>query len=105
MDNIRLRDASILRDSIAGHGNTRHLFLGHVHRPVAGNWGGLSYSIFRGTNHQVPLDLKTITPVPKSHEPPAYAVVFLTPDSVAVHIHDYLAHSALPLPPNARRTA
>lgn len=105
VDNIRLRDASLLRDTIAGYDNIRHLFLGHVHRPVAGNWGGLSYSIFRGTNHQVPFDLKTITPVPKSHEPPAYAVVFLTPDSVAVHIHDYLDRSALPLPPNPRRTA
>jgi hypothetical protein len=49
----------------------------------------------RGLNHQVPFDLHTVSPVPKSHEPPAYAVVFIDPDQVTVHFHDYLDRRTL----------
>lgn len=76
--------------------NLRHLFFGHVHRPVCGSWRGIPFSTMRGLNHQVPFDLHTISPVPKSHEPPAYAVVFLAQDQVTVHFHDYLDKSTLP---------
>lgn len=78
--------------------NLRHLFFGHVHRPVCGSWKGISYSTMRGLNHQVPFDLHTISPVPKSHEQPAYAVVFLEADQVTVHFHDYLDKSTLGAP-------
>lgn len=36
------------------------------------------------------LDQMTPKPVPKSHEPPAYAVVFIAPDQVTVHFLDFL---------------
>lgn len=105
LDNIRLRDADPLTQAVAGATNIRHLFFGHVHRPVFGSWLGIPFSILRGTNHQVAFDFATVTPVPKSHEPPAYGVIFLGPDSVVVHSHDYLDHSALPVPANARKVA
>jgi hypothetical protein len=44
----------------------------------------------RGLNHQVPLDLTSTGDVPHSHEPPAYAIVFIGDDQVTVHFHDYL---------------
>ena len=72
------------------HDNVRHLFFGHVHRPIAGSWRGIPYSTLRGTNHQVPLDFDAVEVVPKSHEPPAYALVFLEDDQTTVHFHDYL---------------
>lgn len=40
-------------------------------RPVCGSWRGIPVSTMRGLNHQVPFDLHTVSPVPKSHEPPA----------------------------------
>lgn len=104
LDNIRLRDPELLRGVIEPFDNIRHIFFGHVHRPIAGSWLGIPYSFIRSTNHQVVLDFKTISPVPKNHEPPAYAVVFLKPETVVVHMYDFLDQSALPLPAEAIRT-
>jgi len=102
LDRIGLSNPEPFARLAAGHGNLRHLFFGHVHRPVCGSWHGIPYSTMRGLNHQVPFDLHTISPVPKSHEPPAYAVVFLDDAQVTVHFHDYLDKSTLPAPPEAR---
>ncbi len=98
LDRIRLLAPDRLRETIESCDNIKHMFFGHVHRPIAGSWRGIPYSFIRGTNHQVALDFKTITPVPKNHEPPAYAVVLIGSESVVVHMHDYLDNSALPLP-------
>ncbi len=95
LDEIGLADQDAFADAIAGHGNIRHLFFGHAHRPIAGSWRGIPITTMRGTNHGVPLDLHTRGRVPKSHEPPAYAVVFVDPQSVIVHFHDYLDKTTL----------
>lgn len=102
LDRIGLSNPEPFAQLAARHGNLRHLFFGHVHRPVCGSWRGMAYSTMRGLNHQVPFDLHTISPVPKSHEPPAYAVVFLQPDQVTVHFHDYLDRSTLGRPAGAQ---
>lgn len=70
--------------------NIRHIFFGHVHRPITGSWHGIPFSTMRGTNHQVSFDFDSVDVVPKSHEPAAYAVVFLSPDQTVVHFHDYM---------------
>lgn len=85
------RFAALLR----GRRNIRHLFYGHVHRPVCGSWRGIPVSTMRGLAHQVPLDLVSLAPVPKSHEPPAYAVVFIEDEQVTVHFHDFLDRTVL----------
>lgn len=71
----------------------RHLFYGHVHRPIFGSWMGIPASTIRGTNHQVWLDFSRIDAIPGSHEPPAYGVVLVRPDAVVVHVHDFLDDS------------
>lgn len=96
LDRIGLSNPEPFERIAAASPNLRHLFFGHVHRPVCGSWRGVPFSTMRGLNHQVPFDLETISPVPKSHEPPAYAVVFLDPHQVTVHFHDYLDTSTLP---------
>ena len=88
-------DGRKMSEVLADFTNIRHLFFGHVHRPIAGSWRGIPYSTLRGTNHQVPLDFEAIEVVPKSHEPPAYAVVFLDDGQTTVHFHDYLDTSRL----------
>lgn len=95
LDRIRLQDPEAFHEVLAAQGDIRHLFFGHVHRPVTGSWRGIAFSTLRGTAHGVPLDLDEPTRVHKSHEPPAYAVVFVEPDRVVVHFHDFLDRTKL----------
>lgn len=75
---------------VAGHTNIRHIFFGHVHRPVCGSWRGFSFSALRGTNHQSWLTFETTRANICSLEPPAYAVIFIDRDRTIVHYHDFL---------------
>ncbi|HEV8501024.1 MAG TPA: phosphodiesterase [Casimicrobiaceae bacterium] len=90
LDEIALAEPERFATLVAGHRNIRHLFYGHVHRPVCGSWHGIPVSTMRGTNHQVPFDLGPRLEELPSHEPPAYGVVLIEPDRVVVHFHDYL---------------
>lgn len=90
MDRISLRDAGPLRDALGPHrARIRHLFFGHLHRPMAGSWLGIPLSTVRGTNHQVALQLGDVGRLMGSHEPPQYAVVLADDDSTIVHLHDF----------------
>ena len=68
--------------------NIRHLFFGHAHRPISGNWLGISYSTMRGTNHQVTLDFET-PEIIYIDERPEYSVVFIDQDRIVIHTHTY----------------
>ncbi len=80
----------------AGAAGIRHIFFGHVHRPVSGSWRGIPYAALRSLVHQVPFDLVTESPVPYDHAPPAYNVIFLNADDTVVHLHEFLDTSRLP---------
>jgi 3',5'-cyclic AMP phosphodiesterase CpdA len=91
MDAIPLRDADALWEVLAPHRQRiRHLFHGHLHRPIAGSWRGIPASSLRGMSHQVALDFADRATTPGSHEPPAYALVRVTAQDVVVHSHDFL---------------
>jgi 3',5'-cyclic-AMP phosphodiesterase len=95
MDEIPLLDADALWDVLKPHrARVRHLFHGHLHRPLSGSWHGIPCSSLRGTAHQVALDFSERPTVPGSHEPPAYALVRVTGDDVVVHTHDFLDATA-----------
>lgn len=98
LDRIRLLDPAILRQVVARYSNIKHIFFGHVHRPIVGHWAGIPFSTLRGTNHQVALDFTADAKIPRSYEPPAYAIVLFGPDSLIVHFHDYLDRTAYFLP-------
>jgi 3',5'-cyclic AMP phosphodiesterase CpdA len=94
MDRIALSDRAAFAEVIRSQrGRIRHLFFGHVHRPISGSWMGIPFSTLRGTNHQVWFDLSPLAPHLTSHEPPAYAVVLIGEETVVVHNHDYLDSS------------
>lgn len=89
LDTIGLQQAEAFRAVVAPHrARVRHLFFGHVHRPIAGSWLGIPVSTVRSMNHQTWFDMtgETLT---GSHEPPAYGVVTIDPDTVVVHFHDF----------------
>ena len=91
MDQIGLIQADAFRDVVEPHAHKiRHIFFGHIHRPVAGSWLDIPMSTIRSTNHQVWLDFTARETIPGSSEPPAYAIALIDEDSVVVHIHDYL---------------
>ncbi len=89
-------DGDLLGEVVAPFRNIRHLFFGHLHRPICGSWQGIPMSTMRGTNHQTPFDFDTVEWVPKSHEPPAYAVALIDARQVVVHLHDYLDTTSVP---------
>lgn len=91
MDLIPLLDADALWQVLAPHARRiRHIFHGHLHRPLGGSWRGIPFSSLRGTSHQVALDLTEREAAPGSHEPPAYALVRVSEDGVVIHTHDFL---------------
>lgn len=94
MDVFRLRDADAFYDVIREHGDIRHIFFGHVHRPVSGTWRGIPFSAVKGTNHQVLLDFSETAELRASAEPPSYAVILMEQDGVTVHFHDFLEPQA-----------
>lgn len=90
MDRISLLDATPLRNVLLHHrARIRHLFFGHVHRPMAGSWMGIPLSTVRGTNHQVALRLDDTDQIAGSHEQPQYAVVLADAEKTVVHLHDF----------------
>lgn len=90
MDEIALKEPQRFAAIVAGQRNIRHLFFGHLHRPIGGSWNGIPFTTMRATSHQVALDFVTAGVVPGSHEPPAYAVVLLSDGLTVAHFHDFL---------------
>lgn len=88
IDRIGLKQQRAFAEVVSTHDNIRHLFFGHAHRPLCGNWNGISFSSLRGTNHQVELDFTRET-IGYVDERPEYAVVFVSEDQLVVHSHSY----------------
>ena len=95
LDRIRLLEPEGFAEAVAGADNVKHIFFGHVHRPVSGSWRGVPFSALRSTVHQVPFDTISEVQVPYSHDAPAYGVILLEADRVVVHHHDFLNDKAL----------
>lgn len=91
LDRIKLQnpdDLSTILD--ARPGRLRHLFFGHMHRAFHGSWRGIPFSTVKSTAHQVVAELNDDGPLISSREMPAYAVVLVTTESVAVHDVSFL---------------
>ncbi len=102
LDALGLQEKEPFAEILSGHDNIRHLFFGHVHRPIAGSWLGIPFTTLRGTNHAVAFDFTAPGYVPKSYEPPAYAVILIDDVKVVVHLHDYLNETKIVLNDDGR---
>ncbi|WP_062266846.1 phosphodiesterase [Endozoicomonas arenosclerae] len=71
----------------------RHLFFGHLHRCVSGNWRGISFSCPSSLVHQTPFNFDNPKPDYVSPEPPVYNLVDMFADRVVVHAHNFLHDS------------
>jgi len=101
MDPSRMLDSETLWAVLEPHrSRIRHLFFGHIHRPISGSWRGIPISCMRATNQQLALDLSQdatenpdIMRVPGNLEEPAYGVILADEDIVIVHMHEFLKRS------------
>ncbi|WP_271565680.1 phosphodiesterase [Bradyrhizobium sp. CCBAU 11386] len=87
LDSLTLQNAEKLASVLVGK-NIRHMFFGHLHRPIAGSWKGIPFSVLRSTVSQFALRLGADSAA-RSMESPFYAVALISADSVVVHFHDY----------------
>ena len=93
MDCMGLAEPERFWRTLATYGrNVRHVFFGHLHRPLQGVIDGVGFSCLPSTHHQVRFDDKTKAgeDIPGCHEPPAYAVVTTDARQTVVHLHNYL---------------
>ncbi|MCX8998281.1 phosphodiesterase [Rhizobiaceae bacterium BDR2-2] len=88
LDPLGLAEPEAFLDCLRRHGDVRHIFAGHLHRLVTGHWGGVPFTILRGTNHQTALDLVSRRTGP-SFEAPAYAVIEARVQTLVVHFSEF----------------
>ncbi len=53
-DEIMLENEEVFLDLISAHGNVKHLFMGHVHRPTAGTVRGIPFATLGAVSFQAP---------------------------------------------------
>lgn len=102
MDLIKLDDAEEFASLLAGH-NVRHIFFGHAHRPISGQWRGIAFSALPSIAHQLPLRSGSV-PTVYSHEPPMYAAVLAEGDRIVVHGDAFLDRRPADMDPMAERS-
>ena len=54
VDLIKLDDTEAFFDLLNGH-DIRHMFFGHAHRTISGQWRGIPFSALPSLNHHLPL--------------------------------------------------
>lgn len=101
MDIIPLDDGEAFGDLLEGY-NVRHIFFGHAHRAISGQWRGHSFSALPSTNHQLPLVGGSI-PTVYSDEPPMYSVVYLNGSQITVHSDAFMNRGSAKMPEDAER--
>lgn len=101
MDIIPLDDGEGFGDILEGH-NVRHIFFGHAHRTISGQWRGHSFSALPSLNHQLPLVGGSV-PTVYSDEPPMYSVVYINGSQITVHSDAFMNRAAADMPVNAER--
>ena len=100
-DEEMLANGDALLQRLQAAGNVRHLFFGHVHRPVSGTFGSLGFSALQSATLQAPLpypywDWDSFAPADES---PALGIAHLGPDSVVVHFHPFCHPGQYLVPP------
>jgi Icc protein len=101
MDLIPLEDGDGFGDLLKGH-NVRHLFFGHAHRTISGQWRRISYSALPGLNHQLPL-VDGSVPTIYSDEPAMYSVIYLNGEQITVHSDAFMNRAPAQMAPDDER--
>ncbi|MBI2718532.1 MAG: phosphodiesterase [Rhizobiales bacterium] len=100
-DLIKLDDPEGFADLLNDH-DIHHIFFGHAHRPISGQWRGIPFSALPSLNHQLPLVGGSVETV-YSDEPPMYAVVLIEHDRTIVHADAFLNRGPARMAKDAER--
>jgi len=100
MDRIKLEEPEAF-EAVLGDADIRHIFFGHVPRPVYVNWKGIPATSLPAICHQVPLRRDAVSSR-FSDEPPMYGVVELLDDRLVINADCYLDRKDCKMPPNKR---
>ncbi|MBX9858796.1 MAG: phosphodiesterase [Sphingomonas sp.] len=90
-----------LVDALAGHDQVKALICGHLHRPVAAQWHGMTLAACAATAPQVTLDLRPIDPAEPDNRPlviadsPAYALHRWSGGQLVTHFDTAAEHIML----------
>lgn len=90
MDTIRLANGEAEWQVIARTRKPDYLFMGHLHRPIAGTWRGIPFHIQRALTHQVAFDFETADHIPGTHEAPDYSLVTVGDGNIVIHQCSFL---------------
>lgn len=101
MDLIPLEDGDSFGNLLKGH-KVRHIFFGHAHRTISGQWRGHSFSALPSLNQQLPLVGGSV-PTVYSDEPSMYSVVHINGSQITVHSDAFMNRAAVAMPENAER--
>jgi 3',5'-cyclic-AMP phosphodiesterase len=101
MDAIMLEEPEAFAKLLESH-DIRHIFFGHAHRAISGQWRGIPFSALPGLNHQLPLVGGSVETV-YSDEPPMYAVVLLEDDRTIVHADAFMHRAPARMAKEAER--
>ncbi|AGC49475.1 phosphodiesterase [Lawsonia intracellularis] len=66
----------------------RHMFVGHIHRPICGSWNGIPFSCAPSTAHQIALNFQSDKSVLGFKEPSGYSIVLVNNDQLIVHFQE-----------------
>ena len=83
---------------IAGRGNVRHIFFGHAHRPISGNWRGISFSSLRGMRMECALVQDAADPALFSCPRGIYACVAVDDEQIIINDVDLMIEGVPPFP-------
>lgn len=80
--------AEVLKTHNSRHGNIAHMFFGHYHRAMSGQWNGISFSSSRSLTSQRHIDQSGQRREEIRRELPQYSVAYLSADEVTIHPHE-----------------
>ena len=94
-DQDRLKDAGPFLDLVAGAGAVKHLFIGHVHRPITGAIRGIPYATMRSVLYQAPppvpaWDWSTFAP---ATEAPQIGVLTTEADQIRLQYEEFCSYA------------
>ena len=93
-----LRNKDEFRALIARHGNVRHVFFGHAHRPISGNWRGISFSSMRGMQMDCALGQDAADPAVFSCPRGIYSCVVVDDEQIIINDVDLMIEGVAPFP-------
>lgn len=94
-DQDRMENGDAFLDALSDHANVKHLFIGHVHRPITGTVRGIPFATMRSVLYQAPAPKpdwtwQTFAPAP---EAPQLGVLTLDGADSQLHFTQFCDHN------------